>query len=60
MKPYTVEFKRTSYVTLYIDAESADHAEELAWQELQSGESYGISDDADWETTSIDEHKVSA
>ena len=57
MKSYAVEFKRTSYVTLYIEAESQDHAEELAWQELQSGESYGISDDADWQTTSINEYK---
>lgn len=57
MKSYAVEFKRTSYVTLHIEAESPDHAEELAWQELQSGESYGISDDADWQTISIDEHK---
>ena len=58
MKPYTVEFKRTSYVTLHIDAESADHAEELAWLELQTGDF--DDDSADWETTSIDEYKVSA
>lgn len=58
MKPYTVEFKRTSYVTFHIDAESADHAEELAWLELQTGDF--DDDSADWETTSIDEHKVGA
>ena len=57
MQSYSVEFKRTSYVTLHIEAESKDHAEELAWEELAAGESYGISDDADWSTESITEHK---
>ena len=55
MKTYEVEFKRTSYVTLYIEAESKDHAEELAWEELQAGESYGVSGDADWETSHLEE-----
>lgn len=55
MKTYSVEFKRTSFVTISVEAESADHAEELAWQELSQSESWGISGDADWQTESITE-----
>lgn len=51
MKTYSVEFKRTSFVTITIEAESSDHAEELAWKELV--ESYDISGEADWQTESI-------
>ena len=56
MKTYEVEFKRTSYVTITVEAESKDHAEELAWQELADG-SYGDLDDANWDTESIEEMK---
>ena len=54
MKTYQIELKRTSYVNLTIEAESEDEAEKLAWAELSSGESYGISDDADWNLESIE------
>lgn len=53
MKHFAVEIKRTSYVTLYVEAENEERAEALAWEELSSGESYGISDDADWECVDI-------
>jgi hypothetical protein len=36
MKTYEVELKRTSYVTITVDANNADEAEELAWQRLES------------------------
>jgi hypothetical protein len=54
MKTYAVELKRTSYVTLTVEADTHGEAEDLAWEELESGESYGISDDADWEVNAID------
>ena len=53
MKHYAIELKRTSYVTVYVEAETKEQAESLAWQEIESGESYGISDDADWECLDI-------
>jgi hypothetical protein len=54
MKNYAVELKRTSYVTIVVEANTQEEAEDLAWEELESGESYGISDDADWQVNSID------
>lgn len=57
MNFYTVELKRTSYVTLQIEADSPDEAENKAWAELQAGESYGITDDADWQLESIEQQE---
>lgn len=51
-KSYSVEFKRTSYVTFQIEAEDEDQAEDKAWNELRNGD-YNH-DDADWETNSIE------
>lgn len=53
MNFYTVEIKRTSYITLQIEATTPDEAETLAWAEIESGESYGINGDADWECAAI-------
>jgi hypothetical protein len=55
MKTYQIELKRVSYVNLTIDANSQDEAEALAWAEIESGESYGITDDADWNLSHIEE-----
>lgn len=55
MKTYEVEFKRTSYVVITVEAESVDHAEELAWQRIAEDGSYGDLDDASWDTESIEE-----
>ena len=41
MKTYEIEVKHISYVTLTIEAESKDEAEQLAWDELDG--SYGMS-----------------
>jgi hypothetical protein len=57
MKYFAVEIKRTSYFTIHIEAENKDQAEALAWEEVNSGESYGISGDANWECESIEEVK---
>jgi len=53
MKTYQVELKRTSYVNITVEAESVEEAEQLAWDELQSGGSYGLTY-ADWEIESIE------
>jgi hypothetical protein len=53
MKHFAVEVKRTSYVTIHVEASTKAQAEELAWAEIESGESYGISDDANWEVEDI-------
>lgn len=57
MKHFAVELKRTSYVTIYVEAETQEQAEDMAWAELSAGESYGIADDADWNVESIEEAK---
>jgi hypothetical protein len=38
MKTYQVELKRVSYVTLTVEADSVDSAEDAAWLELQTGD----------------------
>ncbi len=53
MKTYQIELKRTSYVNITVEAESVEEAEQLAWDELQSGGSYGLTY-ADWEIESIE------
>ena len=53
MKRYAVELKRTSYVTVYVDAENRDQAEDAAWKEIE----HGATDvyDAEWNISDIEE-----
>lgn len=51
MKQFAVELKRTSYVTIYVDAETKEKAEDAAWLELQTSD-YDDSD-ADWACADI-------
>jgi hypothetical protein len=53
MKTYQIELKRTSYVNITVEADSVEEAEQLAWDELQSDGSYGLTY-ADWEIESIE------
>lgn len=53
MNQFAVELKRTSYVTIYIDAETKDQAEDLAWKELDEDGSYGTGSDADWDVVDV-------
>ena len=55
MKKFEVELKRTSYVTLQVEAGSTEEAEFIAWQEIENG--YGDKGDASWEVESIEEMK---
>lgn len=54
MKTYEVELRRTSYVVITVQAESEDHAEELAWTEIASAKK----DYAAWEVESIEKMDV--
>ena len=38
MKTYQVELKRVSYVTLTVEADTIETAEDAAWLELQTGD----------------------
>jgi hypothetical protein len=53
-KFYEVELKRVSYVTLTIEADSPEEAEEKAWKELEND---NVCEDASWEIESIEELK---
>lgn len=53
MKTFEVELRRTSYITVTVNAENQEAAEEIAWLELDKHEhedSY-----ADWALESIEE-----
>ena len=52
MKAYAIELKRTSYVTLIVEADTHEEAEDEAWDKLErEAPDHG---DADWEVTTID------
>ena len=51
MKKFEVEFRRTSFITVTVEAESRDEAWEKAWQEVDQT----YIGDANWETESIEE-----
>lgn len=50
MKSYEVELKRTSYITITVEAKDMEEAEKAAWQEVESGYN---EDYANWEVNSI-------
>lgn len=55
MKTFEIELRRTSYITVTVNAENQEAAEEIAWLELDKHEhedSY-----ADWTLESIEELK---
>lgn len=53
MKTYNVELKRTSYITITVEANSTEEADHLAWQEVERGRA--DINDALWELESIEE-----
>lgn len=55
MKTYEVELRRTSYITVTVEAENEEQAEDKAWAEIQTGRT--DINDADWEVESIEEMK---
>lgn len=52
-KTYEVELKRESYITIWVEALNEAHAEELAWEEIETGD-YSH-EDASWLIESIEE-----
>jgi hypothetical protein len=49
MKTYEVEMRRTSYVTVTVEAESIEDAKDKAWEEVTSDGSWGTNNDASWD-----------
>lgn len=52
MRTFEVELRRTSYITLTVEAENEDDAEEKAWLELDDEHAHA---DANWDVESIEE-----
>lgn len=55
MKTYQIGMKRTSYVTLTIEAENKDEAEALAWKQVD--QDY-YRDDGYWDLEFIEEDNI--
>jgi hypothetical protein len=55
MKTYQVEFKRTSFVTISIEAKSEEDAEQKAWDEFDLTNGYFEVGNADWSIERIGE-----
>jgi hypothetical protein len=53
MKTYNVELKRTSYITVTVQADTEDEAEERAWLDLAENRNW--IEDADWQLESVEE-----
>lgn len=53
MKKYEVEYKRTSYITIAVEANSREEADEIAWQRIEDNRA--DINDACWELESIEE-----
>lgn len=52
MKTYEVELRRTSYITMTVEAENPEQAEDKAWEKLQYDP---VNDVASWDVESIEE-----
>ena len=54
MKTFEVELRRTSFITVTVDARDKEEAEQSAWAAVESGY-FGEADDASWDVESIEE-----
>ena len=54
MTKYEVVFRRTSFVSIYIEAKSEDDAEQKAWDEFDLKNGYFEVGNADWMSTCIE------
>ncbi len=52
MKTFEVEYRRTSYITITVEADSKEEAEDIAWDEVNIRADIR---DAEWEVESIEE-----
>lgn len=55
MQTWEIEVRRTSYVTVWVIAETQDEATEKVWKQIES-DTY--TDDALWQIHSIDGNEV--
>jgi hypothetical protein len=53
MRTFEVELRRTSYITLTVEAENEDDAEAKAWAEVEHDRA--DINDANWDVESIEE-----
>ena len=53
MKTYEVELRRTSYITLTVEAENEDDAEDQAWARVEA-DNVNIND-TQWDIESVEE-----
>jgi hypothetical protein len=53
MKTFEVEYRRTSYITITVEADSKEEADEKAWVEIEHDRA--DINDACWELESIEE-----
>ena len=53
MKKFEVEYRRTSYITMMVEANSKEEADEKAWREIEHNRA--DINDACWELESIEE-----
>ena len=51
MKTYEVELRHTTFITVWVDAETEDVAEALAWEKLKAQE---FMEDSSWDIESIE------
>lgn len=54
MKTYSIELRKTSFVTLTIEADTKEKAEDLAWEEIQNNFS-SESNYEEWEIGFVDQ-----
>lgn len=52
MKSFSVEMRRTSFITVFVEAENREEAEQKAWKEIENEYE---SKYAEWETGYIEE-----
>lgn len=55
MKTWEIEVRRTSYVTVWVEAATQEEAEQKAWKDIESN---NYTDDGMWEIYSIDGNEV--
>jgi hypothetical protein len=53
MKTFEVELRRTSYITLTVEAENEDDAEDKAWAQVEA-DNVNIND-SQWDVESVEE-----
>jgi hypothetical protein len=53
MKTYEVELRRTSYITITVEAGNEDEAEKVAWQRIEA-DVVNIND-SQWDVESVEE-----